>query len=77
MNERHIVEVDISPLPGKKRIVIPEGWRPVEEGTWQAGDQYLIGGKTNAWALDTRWREIEKESIGGEISSFALAIRKQ
>jgi hypothetical protein len=60
---------------GQVEIDLPEGFVPIENGTMQDGDLFLLGGKHNAGLIDIEFLPVEGPMIGKEISPFALILR--
>jgi hypothetical protein len=58
-------------------VVIPDGFSVIEAGEIQKGDQFLVGGRRNAWMGTTHiWCEYPATECGSSISPLALIIRK-
>ncbi len=62
---------------GEIDVTIPDGFAVIETGEVRQGDQFLAGGRHNAWMRNHRWYPYPESESGSPVSPLALTIRKK
>ena len=62
---------------GEIEVAIPDGFCVIETGEVQQGDQFLAGGRHNAWTRNHRWYPYPESVAGEPVSPYTLTIRKK
>ena len=62
---------------GEIDVTIPDGFSIIETGEVHQGDQFLVGGRHNAWMRNHRWEPYPESEMCTQFSPLTLTIRKK